>query len=59
MATLMDIMQGYTLGGAPTDDNSESLGSTAKQLYQNFLNKKNYEQANEARKRLEIGRAHV
>ena len=51
MATLMDLIAGYSQGGAPVDDSSQSLGQAAKDLYQGLINPKAWQEVKQATQR--------
>jgi hypothetical protein len=51
MASLMDLIAGYSQGGAPTDDSSQSLGQAARDLYQGLINPKALQEARQASRR--------
>jgi hypothetical protein len=51
MATLMDLIAGYSQGGAPVDDSSQSLGQAARDLYQGLINPKAWQEVKQATQR--------
>jgi len=51
MATLMDLIAGYSQGGIPIDDSSQSLGQAARDLYQGLINPKAWQEVKQATQR--------
>lgn len=47
----MDLIAGYSQGGAPVDDSSQSLGQVARDLYQGLINPKAWQEVKQATQR--------
>ena len=51
MASLMDLIAGYSQGGAPSEGSTQTLGQAARDVYQGLINPQSWQELQQATKR--------
>jgi len=51
MPSLMDLISGYSQGGAPSEGSTQTLGQAARDIYQGLINPKAWQEVQQATKR--------
>ena len=51
MASLWDLINGYSQGGAPSEGSTQTLGQAARDVYQGLINPKAWQEVQQATKR--------